>query len=362
MSPSSNSAYKLCFGDFPTEEAMITNESMELEENSGTTVLQQLDKSENEYVESSKCHISSRENDLKIDKFDEQTSKIYTIEMVECSLCKKLVPENSLPDHILKEHCTKQTLDCELCDFVCSTRDALRYHSVKVHKDISFPCDLCKKSFKDLDSHVKYFHDKKRNFKCSYCEKAFQVNRLLDNHVKSVHHGTQINCPECNKNVSIDNFTRHRKEKHDKVKKPCPQCEKEFGMSNLSRHIKSVHNDESTKCPECDKSYSLYNLSHHIRNIHREQKKTCDICNKIVPAANVSAHKRRVHNIGRDINDVIPRGPNHKLRKRSEHSDGTTCKSCAFSCVKRTTMMKHVNKKHGYNRRNKTLIFEGTTE
>ena len=325
MSPPLNLTYKICFGEFPPEEAMdlddiseenikqpeqverdVYNKRPMLEENGGITVLQQLDKSEKEYVKSLKFNRSKRKDELEVDKFDNQTSYLnrLTIETVECSLCKKKVHENSLTDHILKEHCTNQMLECELCDFVCGTRDTLRYHSVKVHKDISSPCDLCNKSFKDLDSHVKYFHDRKRDFKCNYCEKEFQANFILQNHVKSVHHGRQIKCPDCNKKVSIDNFTRHQKEKHDKMKKPCPHCEKEFAMSNLSRHIRSVHNGESSKCPECSKSYSLSNLNTHMKNVHKEFKKTCDICNSIVPASSLSNHTRKVHNIGRDINNV----------------------------------------------------------
>merc|ERR1712203_283067 len=114
----------------------------------------------------------------------------------------------------------------------------------------------------DLYHHVKYFHEKIRNYECSYCEKKFQAKKLLYNHVQSIHLGEKTNCPDCGKALTI---------------------------SNLNKHIKSVH---------------------------KKLKKTCDICNEEMPYSSISVHKRKVHNIGKPIDDVTPRGPNLKLRKR----------------------------------------------
>ena len=87
-------------------------------------------------------------------------------------------------------------------------------------------------------------------------------------------------------------------------------------MSNLSRHIRQVHNNESTECPDCGKALTISNLNKHIKSVHKKLKKTCDICNEEVPYSSISVHKRKVHNIGKPIDDVTPRGPNLKLRKR----------------------------------------------
>ncbi|XP_023341424.1 uncharacterized protein LOC111711323 [Eurytemora carolleeae] len=45
-------------------------------------------------------------------------------------------------------------------------------------------------------------------------------------------------------------------------------------------------------------------------------KKTCEICNEEVPYSSISVHKRKVHGIGKPMDDITPRGPNLKLRKR----------------------------------------------
>merc|ERR1711925_12309 len=69
-------------------------------------------------------------------------------------------------------------------------------------------------------------------------------------------------------------------------------------------------------CPDCGKALTISNLNKHIKSVHKKLKKTCDICNEEVPYSSISVHKRKVHNIGKPIDDVTPRGPNLKLRKR----------------------------------------------
>ena len=272
--------------------------------------------SESKHEENSKTLLSNTASIIKdVEGFDKSNilTMIYPTQKpkVECSLCKKIVIGKFLPVHILKKHCKRQIIKCTLCEYKSDSNNALKNH-FKVHKNETSSCDLCKKNFKDLDSHVKYFHEMKRKYHCTYCEKKFQNNHLLENHVLSVHHGTKVKCPNCDKRISIDNFTRHIKERHEMIKKACPFCKKEYGMSNLSKHIRSVHKNETQKCPECDKTYSYSNLKSHINQQHKRIKKTCDVCHVTVSANVISIHMRRVHNIGKPLNTVTPRGPNRK--------------------------------------------------
>jgi len=237
-------------------------------------------------------------------------------EKVECQLCNKTFPVGNLRWHILKEHCHNKVTECSLCEQKFVTKNALKNHIKQIHLSETSTCHICHKEYKDLYHHVKYFHEKIRNYECSYCEKKFQAKKLLYNHVQSIHLGEKTNCPDCKKDISVDNFSRHVRETHERIKKPCPHCEKEFAMSNLSRHIRQVHNNESTECPDCGKALTISNLNKHIKSVHKKLKKTCDICNEEVPYSSISVHKRKVHNIGKPIDDVTPRGPNLKLRKR----------------------------------------------
>jgi len=237
-------------------------------------------------------------------------------EKVECQLCNQTFPVGNLRWHILKEHCHNKVTECSLCEQKFVTKNALKNHIKQIHLSETSTCHICHKEYKDLYHHVKYFHEKIRNYECSYCEKKFQAKKLLYNHVQSIHLGEKTNCPDCKKDISVDNFSRHVRETHERIKKPCPHCEKEFAMSNLSRHIRQVHNNESTECPDCGKALTISNLNKHIKSVHKKLKKTCDICNEEVPYSSISVHKRKVHNIGKPIDDVTPRGPNLKLRKR----------------------------------------------
>jgi len=237
-------------------------------------------------------------------------------EKVECQLCNQTFPVGNLRWHILKEHCHNKVTECSLCEQKFVTKNALKNHIKQIHLSETSTCHICHKEYKDLYHHVKYFHEKIRNYECSYCEKKFQAKKLLYNHVQSIHLGEKTNCPDCKKDISVDNFSRHVRETHERIKKPCPHCEKEFAMSNLSRHIRQVHNNESTECPDCGKALTISNLNKHIKSVHKKLKKTCDICNEEVPYSSISVHKRKVHNIGKPIDEVTPRGPNLKLRKR----------------------------------------------
>ena len=87
-----------------------------------------------------------------------------------------------------------------------------------------------------------------------------------------------------------------------------------------------VHNNESTECPDCGKALTISNLNKHIKSVHKKMKKTCEICNEEVPYSSISVHKRKVHGIGKSMDDITPRGPNLKLRKRYRCAQKTILK------------------------------------
>ena len=236
-------------------------------------------------------------------------------EEVQCQLCDQTLTVVNLRWHILKEHVQSKVVECSLCDQKFATKNALKSHIKEVHLSETSTCSICQKEYKDLYHHVKFTHDKIRNYECSYCKKRFQAKKLLYNHVQSIHLGEKTNCPDCKRDISVDNFRRHVKEFHEGIKKPCPQCGKEFGMANQRRHIRQVHNNESTKCPDCGKALTISNLNKHIQSVHNKLKKICGLCNKEIPHSSISIHKRRVHKIGKPVQVVKPRGPNLKLRK-----------------------------------------------
>ena len=315
--------FQMCSGDSLIEDEFINSESitMELEEMHDNKIEQPF------YISQPTEIIENDQTIKKRTRFED--FYVVTPQKVLEKLKENLIKtpdENKMMDDlevdqapnpntliIIKEHLHNKNIECALCEYKCNTSDALRTHLIKGHQNpLGSTCDLCNRKFKDIESHVKYFHNTILMHKCTYCEKEFKSNSRLESHVTSFHNGNKVNCPECNKNISRENFSRHRKEKHERIRQPCPYCEEEFGMSNLSRHIRSAHDGGRDSCPECGKSFSVSNLNKHIKNVHLGLIKTCDICKRTVPASSISYHKRKFHNVGKPIQEVTPRGPHKK--------------------------------------------------
>jgi len=158
------------------------------------------------------CHICGK----KVAALDKHILSEHG-EKVECQLCNQTFPVGNLRWHILKEHCHNKVTECSLCEQKFVTKNALKNHIKQVHLSETSTCHICHKEYKDLYHHVKYFHEKIRNYECSYCEKKFQAKKLLYNHVQSIHLGEKTNCPDCGKDISVDNFSRHVRETHERV-------------------------------------------------------------------------------------------------------------------------------------------------
>ena len=133
--------------------------------------------------------------------------------------------------------------ECSHCDKKFLDKNALKRHIKYFHQTESSTCYICNKEFNNFANHIKYFHEKK--YECSYCDKEFPIKKQLYNHLKSNHPGEKTKCPDCKKDISVDNFYRHIREIHERVRKLCPHCPGIFPMSNLSRHVRQVHNSES---------------------------------------------------------------------------------------------------------------------
>ena len=119
----------------------------------------------------------------------------------------------------LKKQFHNKVTMCSLCEKVFQNTKDLQDHVKQVHLTETYKCSICHEECTDLYIHMKYFHKKKGDFHCSYCEKKFHFKNLLYIHVQKIHLGEKTNCPDCKKDISIDNFKRHVREIHKKIKK-----------------------------------------------------------------------------------------------------------------------------------------------
>lgn len=104
---------------------------------------------------------------------------------VSCDVCGIEVPKVHLSEHVLVMH---NNYNCSKCDESFESKILLRRHTIEVHgseksyrsKKRHF-CPLCSKDYdyrKQLDDHIRSFHDKERNAQCQICHKSKNFNQL----------------------------------------------------------------------------------------------------------------------------------------------------------------------------------------
>ena len=229
------------------------------------------------------CHICGK----KVAALDKHILSEHG-EKVECQLCNQTFPVGNLRWHILKEHCHNkvdiniisvehlntfnidfpQVTECSLCEQKFVTKNALKNHIKQVHLSETSTCHICHKEYKDLYHHVKYFHEKIRNYECSYCEKKFQAKKLLYNHVQSIHLGEKTRCPDCNKDISVDNFSRHVRETHERVGLHQSVLSPHLNLSLFRSRSPALTARRSSPCPIClDTSDKVGHTELRVSNI-----------------------------------------------------------------------------------------------
>jgi len=218
---------------------------------------------------------------------------ISSDQILQCNFCDQaffLQELKSLHQHILEHH--YQVPKCGICRDKFASRDALKNHVRQRHLNETFTCDVCHMECQDLTFHMETFH------------KSEAAPKKLP---RWKGRGVTQTCPQCKKEISVDNFYRHTQEKHSKLRSTCPHCNKDYAPSNLKRHIRQVHNGEKARCTECEKLMTACNLNKHIKTVHMKMKTMCQICDLEMPLSRISHHRRTAHNIGQPKEVVIPR-------------------------------------------------------
>ena len=107
-----------------------------------------------------------------------------------------------------------------------ASKDALKNHIRQRHVNEISTCEVCHMECQDLPFHMETFHK----------SESAPPEGVSPPRQKGA--GVKRTCPECQKEISVDNFGRHVQEKHSKLRRSCPHCSKDFAPSNLKRHIR----------------------------------------------------------------------------------------------------------------------------
>ncbi len=191
----------------------------------------------------------------------------------KCTLtfkCKK-----TMLFHLAVVHDGVKPLTCEFCPRKTLTKMAMvkhrgAYHSEKLRKPFTIDydtrkCKQCGRQFKhpsELKSHIERIHEKKTNYQCDICGKAFYFKHIMLKHQAIVH-----------KDQASPYHGKDGKQIRSTVRShECQQCDKAFyEPGHLRRHVKDVHDQIKDQiCQYCGKAFSqASNMYQHIRNYHK---------------------------------------------------------------------------------------------
>ncbi|XP_063688957.1 zinc finger and BTB domain-containing protein 40-like [Bolinopsis microptera] len=173
---------------------------------------------------------------------------------------------------------------CYLCDFACSTKQKLAYHTFTVHNTPqSLICSYCQFKFKDVSSvrrHIRTVHINAKDYMCTYCNKKYKHKYDLEKHFSKIHKTRPMEgqnfCSECKLLCfGWEQLKKHYLDAHGKTIQhiKCPQCYKIFfDVMYLKQHFKRVHNNKTMSVVYCQHCGAVFEedtaLVRHMEEKH----------------------------------------------------------------------------------------------
>ena len=170
----------------------------------------------------------------------------------------------------IAKHYQEPKYNCSECDFVETSKDRMKTHSVEMHLSQE-------KQSKKMDQSpgVK---------KCEKCGYKTDRNKNFMKHMdRKDHADIQHNCDQCDFwNNSFRKLNSHKQQNHPKsvgYLKKCDQCEfKTEDLGSLRLHLKD-HIDLKLNCKICEISFqSRKRLKKHMIKSHGEPMYNCKLC------------------------------------------------------------------------------------
>ncbi|CAB4060419.1 KRAB [Lepeophtheirus salmonis] len=111
-----------------------------------------------------------------------------------------------------------------------------------------------------------------KSFICTLCDKKYTSNYQLKIHTRNIHDGIVVNCRKCGKQVK--SLVYHKKV--CQITYPCVKCDKIFNYnSSLKDHIESIHEGIKHICSFCGSKHATK------RGLNKHMRVTCQGIDKV---------------------------------------------------------------------------------